>query len=194
MTGRWGPGPAMPWQLYAKKRAERQEQEQKPRVTGSGRVYLPPGNKRLNHPHTPGRPITSIAHLLHIHELSDLEPRPGVCLLIPRSGPALSVLGASCCSGSPAKQSVVDEGPRRGRGSRTLSTGCRGARDGIFSRGPRASQRRLGMGSRAAEDICVGSDLHSGHGALGLHRRANFTRAGEGGEGVAASIFLGTAR
>jgi hypothetical protein len=26
-------------------------------------------DRALNHPHTPGRPATSIAHLLHIHDL-----------------------------------------------------------------------------------------------------------------------------
>ncbi|KAK3240133.1 hypothetical protein CYMTET_49990 [Cymbomonas tetramitiformis] len=139
MTGRWGPGPAMPWQLYAKKRAERQEQEQKPRVTGSGRVYLPPGNKRLNHPHTPGRPITSIAHLLHIHELSDLEPRPETSCTSTNRGPDVSPMpwddigdsGTGSRPGAASYRNPMSFPGSRGDGTKSALDKPRGSRSGV---------------------------------------------------------------
>eukprot|EP00899_Mesostigma_viride_P013723 jgi/Mesvir1/22351/Mv03617-RA.1 len=40
------------------------------------RVYMPEGSSHINYPKTLGRPTTSIAHLLHIHKLKDVNEAP----------------------------------------------------------------------------------------------------------------------
>ena len=62
-------GGATPMQMLSFKRFVKHERREAPL---DQRVWLPaaaPLDRHLNHPHTPGRPGTSIAHLLHIHDL-----------------------------------------------------------------------------------------------------------------------------
>jgi hypothetical protein len=60
-------------QMLAFKQFVRKERKEPPL---DQRVWLPTGNKRLNYPHTMGRPATSISHLLHITDLNIPSERP----------------------------------------------------------------------------------------------------------------------
>ena len=60
-------------QMLAFKNFVRKERQEPPL---DQRVWLPNGNRRLNYPHTLGRPATSIAHLLHISDLNIPSERP----------------------------------------------------------------------------------------------------------------------
>jgi hypothetical protein len=64
---------ATPMEMYAYKKYEKAERMEAPL---SHRIWIPEGNKTLNHPHTVGRAATSIGHLLHIHDLVNPIPRP----------------------------------------------------------------------------------------------------------------------